>query len=95
MIEIILAISLPLIKFFINIVLINRAVKKNNNAIRGFLMSLGIGFGFMLVSTILIMFFVDLLLLKFVIYLFISYIVFMILEILFFLRKNKFVNLQR
>lgn len=62
---------------------------------KGFFISLGIGFGFILVSTLLVFILLEIDFLKFVITLFISYIIFMIFEILFFLRKNKFVDLQR
>lgn len=95
MTEIILGIGLPLIKFAINIFILSVSFKKKENIMKGFFISLGLGFGFILIGTLLIFIFMEIDFLKFVIALFISYIIFMIFEILFFLRKNKFVNLQR
>lgn len=95
MTEIILGIGLPLIKFAINIFILSVSFKKKENIMKGFFISLGLGFGFILIGTLLIFIFMEIDFLKFVIALFISYIIFMIFEILFFLRKNKFVDLQR
>ncbi len=95
MTEIILGITLPLIKFVINILILSATVKSKENVIKGFFLSLGVGFAFILVSTLLIFIFIEIAFFEFVITLFISYIVFMVFEILFFLRKNKFVSLER
>lgn len=95
MTEIILGISLPLIKFVINIFILSVSFKNKDNIMKGFFISLGLGFGFILIGTLLIFIFMEIDFLQFVITLFISYIIFMIFEILFFLRKNKFVDLQR
>lgn len=93
--EITLGIILPLIKFVINFFILKIITKDNKSVINGFFISLGVGFVFIIISTLLVMFFLEIALFKFVITLFISYVIFMILEILFFLRKNKFVNSQR
>jgi hypothetical protein len=93
--EITLGIILPLIKFVINFFILKITTKDNKSVINGFFISLGVGFVFIIISTLLVMFFLEIVLFKFVITLFISYVIFMILEILFFLRKNKFVNSQR
>lgn len=93
--EITLGIILPLIKFVINFFILKITTKDNKSVINGFFISLGVGFVFIIISTLLVMFFLEIALFKFVITLFISYVIFMILEILFFLRKNKFVNSQR
>lgn len=95
MMEIILGITLPLIKFALNFFILKITTKDNKSVINGFFISLGVGFVFIIVSTLLVMFFLEVQLIEFVITLFISYVIFMILEILFFLRKNKFVNSQR
>ncbi len=95
MTEIILGIALPLIKFVINIFILSATFKKKEDLMKGFFISLGVGFGFILISTLLVFIFMEIEFFTFVITLFVSYIVFMTLEILFFLRKNKFVSLQR
>lgn len=93
--EIILGIVLPLIKFIINIFILKVTAKDKKKLMQGFFISLVAGFMFLLFGTLLVMLFVEMNLIKFVITLFISYAILMIFEILFFLRKNKFLNLQR
>jgi len=94
MIEIILGIILPLIKFLLNILILKFTFKKKEDMMKGFYLSLLIGFMFLLVSTLLVLLLLEIQIIEFIITLFASYIVFMIVEILFFLRKNKFVSLQ-
>jgi len=92
--EIILGIILPLIKFLLNILILKFTFKEKEDIMKGFYISLAVGFAFLLISTLLVMIFLELEIMKFIITLFASYIVFMIVEILFFLRKNKSVSLQ-
>lgn len=95
MTEIILGITLPLIKFAINIFILSVTFKNKENVMKGFFISLAIGFAFILISTLLVFILMEIDFFVFVITLFVSYIIFMVFEILFFLRKNKFVDLQR